>query len=178
MTAPASQHWTLWVAGSRTDTRKAAAAIAALPELLSLGLAGTGSAKQKRKVLADLLLPTQLTRLSLSPDFYTPQELSQLNQLSGLVNLQHLDVSSARNYGNEDCMAWWHESQAWQGLPTQLSKLTCLRIGYTPSYDGLTIQQLSHLSGLISLQQLAIKNSSLSTAQISGMLQLMQLTAL
>jgi hypothetical protein len=115
-------------------------------------------------------LPLQLTRLSLDCVGIMPKlqpGASALSQLSGLVNLEHLELSRLSVDGVPG------------GLPSQLAKLTCLKVDYY--YGGCnTAQQFQHLSSLTALQQLSVSasNSSLTAEHLSGMQYLEQLPSL
>lgn len=142
-------------------------------------MAGTASAQQREKLFAALQLPSQLTRLSLIVDFHKAQELLHLGQLSSLVNLEHLELAPVRFY--RAAVNWQHNMKfnACLSLPSQLCKLTCLRVGFNTSSSGaLLAVRLQHLSGLTALQELAIRGDQLGLAEGSIIKHLPQLTAL
>jgi hypothetical protein len=70
-------------------------------------------------------------------------------------------------------------AHTWEGLSSQLSKLTCLRTGGTPSYDGgLTRHQLYNFRDMTALQQLSVKGGGLDLWEVFKTEQLVHLTAI
>jgi hypothetical protein len=133
----------------------AASAIAALPELQSLKLAHVPG------VQGDLVLTLQL---SLACQALQPGQVENLRQLSGCVNLRHLQLTDLPSDGVPG------------GLPSQLVKPTCLDVAYMDVCDGAG--QLQHLSSLTALQQLSVASRALVADDLSGLQDLFQLTGL
>lgn len=73
--------------------------------------------------------------------FVQPEQVQQLSQLSGLVDLQHIELPYISNGVSG-------------GLPSQLVKLTCLHMGYRRIAAA---EQFQHLSSLTALQVLDLK---------------------
>jgi hypothetical protein len=79
--------------------------------------------------------PLKLTYLSISYDDSLARDIEQLTHLAALVNLQHLHLAEVPSTGYPG------------GWPSQLVKLTCLRIEYSSSSSLRIIQQqFQHLS--------------------------------
>jgi hypothetical protein len=143
-----------------------AAAIAALPQLRSLRLAQNYELFESTQ----LQLPSQLTHLCLEcdPVQRRQSQITQLGQLSGLVNLQHLQLVKL------------HPGVP-GGLPSQLVKLTCLDVHYWGGFNAT--EQLQHLSCFTALQQLSVRGSAgpdndWTAGDVSGTQHLTQLTSL
>jgi hypothetical protein len=138
------------------DARAAFAAIAALTGLQRLVLEWTRGGLHL--FWSQLQLPSQLTYLSLdNPD---NEEAQRLNQLSSLVDLQHLKLAG---------MSWFGLPG---GLPSQLAKLTCLRV-LRRDICSAHPSQFQHLSSLTALQELelnggATANRMYLTGDVSG----------
>jgi hypothetical protein len=146
-----------------TPAASAAAAVAALPELRDVRLTENWDL-QRKDPFAAAQFPTGVTHLSLG--LHNNEEaLEHLSQLSGLVNLEHLELLMLDPPGVPG------------GLPSQLVKLTCLDMYYS---DLDAAEQFQHLSALTALQQLKI----VVEAQVnpfggfSGIAHLAQLTSL
>jgi hypothetical protein len=144
-------------------------AIAALPELqflsLSLFKPYTGDF-----CFAELKQASQLTHLSLAYDSEEGgQHIQQVNEVSALVNLQHLALHGLPAFGVPG------------GLPSQLVKLTCLDVHYK---GASAADQFQHLSCLTALQDLSVQSESsesskgFPTSALSGMRHLTRLTSL
>jgi hypothetical protein len=144
------------------DGPAAAAAIAALTELQRLRLACIRENQQQRLLLAALQLPSQLTHLSLDAEEWEPS--GAVNPLASLVNLQHLKLS---NFPSGVQPA---------GLPTQLTKLTCLHI--CCDNEPAAAELLKQLSTLSTLRELVIRSEYLATDDFTNIKDLTQLTCL
>jgi hypothetical protein len=134
------------------DAAAAPAALAALPHLQSLSLAEDS---EHKGLLPDLQRLSQLTYLSLklySSYDCTAEDVAWLSQLSALVNLQHLELTELPKLGVPG------------GLPSQLVKLTSLRVDYGTMSCDTTAEQLQHLSSLTALQQLSVKSFYMKSA--------------
>jgi hypothetical protein len=151
--------------GSEEDTSAVLAAIAALPELQSLRLPVVSFDSQVGKfLLSELQHPSKLTHLSVGYH-WEAVETEQLGQLSALVNLKHLDITSLPETGLPG------------GLPSQLQKLTCLQVKY-PIVPGLdSKRQLQHVSCLMTLQHLAVSCYNLSADGMPGVQHLSHLSS-
>jgi hypothetical protein len=100
------------------DSTAAFAAIAALPELRNLFIAGIEASELPEVcIFGDLELLTQLTRLRI--DAHNLEQQQQLGQLSVLTGLQELGMNMPSSGGVPG------------GLPSQLQKLTCLHVSYS-----------------------------------------------
>jgi hypothetical protein len=95
-----------------------------------------------------------------------------MSGLSGLVELQHLKLDYIHQEGLPD------------GLPSQLTKLTCLDMAYRGDSGCDGPQQFQHLSSFAALQQLSVSDWAcyngimLAIGDLSGAQHLSQLTAL
>jgi hypothetical protein len=168
-----------------SDTHAAFAAIAALTDLQHLSIAATFD-KQSRLHFRPQSFeanPQQLTKLTnLSIDCQTEwtdfdwatnifskfiEYGQQLQQLTALVNLQHLRWADLPYYGLPG------------GFPSQLSKLTCLDVTYHNRHNAE--KQFQNLSSLTALQELKVgswKGLDARCLDLGGMQQLSQLTSL
>jgi hypothetical protein len=133
-----------------TDPQAAFEAIAALPELRSLSVAG---AADRLCITGDLSRLTQLTRLQLDSKLLSPHQ--QLEQLSLLANLEDIRLEMPLCESLDG------------GLPSQLHKLTCLQVSYNlPMRVGGAAEQFQHLSSLTALQDLRVKGVMFFSHQI------------
>jgi hypothetical protein len=149
------------------DVAKASAAIAALPELQHLRLSRVRSAEQGRSLFEQQHFPASLSHLSLDvADDVQPT----CDQLSGLVNLQHLAVQSLPYYGLRGGVP----RASWE---SQLAKLTCLHLEFSQGCDNIS-GQLQHLSSLTALQQLCVECRNVAVEDVPGLGHLSQLTSL
>jgi hypothetical protein len=145
----------------------AAAAIAALPELQSLRLAHVPGLQGNLVLTLQISALQQLTHLSLDCQALPAQQVAGLMQLSGLVNLQHLQLTALPRDGVPG------------GLPSQLVKLTYLDIAYGDSITGCDIaEQFQNLDSFTALQQLSVASSNLVADDLSGLQDILQLTGL
>jgi hypothetical protein len=155
------------------DVSAAAAAVAEATQLWSLRLS-RNDGEQDALLLPDLQHLLQLTRLELEYSYgaAVPEESIQMSALSGLVGLQHIILRNA------------HQQALPDGLPSQLTKLTCLDMSYNSDSACDGVQQLQHLSSLTALQQLSVSvpwrphDIPLTTGAFWGAQHLSQLTAL
>jgi hypothetical protein len=135
------------------DTDATFAAIAALPQLRSLCVVGVDGSEAR--LSGELQLLTHLTKLRL--DLHRLQQPQQLGQLSALTSLEELGLRMP-----PDGMPG--------GLPSQLQKLTSLRVEYSLPMQSDLAEQFQHLSSLTALQDLAVKGAMGLSAGIEGLL--------
>jgi hypothetical protein len=143
-------------------------AATALSQLQQLSLAANRDAQQRTVVwqlFPQLQLPLQLTHLCLDCLYFTPEDTARLSQLSGLVNLKHLELTSLRGGGVPG------------GVLSQLSKLTCLGISFAGIADAHEVQ-LQQLGSLTALEQLAVTSTHRPGANWPALQHLTQLTQL
>jgi Leucine-rich repeat (LRR) protein len=147
------------------DVSAAAAAITALSGLRSLRLT-VREEEEDDSLLAELAgLPLQLTHLKLHADTMEPEEAGPLlQQLSRLVNLQHLELGRLPPDAVPD------------GMLSQLSKLTCLDINF--DRGNHVAEKFRHLSSLTALQQLSVRSFGQTAGDFSVIERLSQLTSL
>jgi hypothetical protein len=147
-----------------TDADAAAAAIAALPDLRHLGSSWICE-EQTKRMLRVLQFPTQLTYLNLCCEGWLPEAIAQLSQLSGLVNLQDLQLVFLPTEGVPG------------GVPSQLCRLTNLSVMYHHRATD-TAEQLQHLSSLTALQDLSLSVFNAAAETLSGIQHLSRLTGI
>jgi hypothetical protein len=125
------------------------AVLAALPQLQCLDVVRS---RDKQGVFAFAKLQHPLRIKSLCLEFYQdqPEQAQHLDQLSALVDLEHLSLSAFPLSALPD------------GLPSQLTKLTSLRVNYTNKAAEITAASglFKHLGSLTALQSLDITWSS------------------
>jgi hypothetical protein len=150
------------------STTTAAAAIAALPQLRHLELAYRSAYDEGEPLFADAQLPLQLSHLSLDGSNFQDGDGEwqppNCNPLSSLVNLERLDLKNLPAEGIPG------------GIPSQLSKLTCLDISDMSSAGAA--EQFQHLSSLTALQQLSVECYRCDAGHLSGIAELSQLSSL
>jgi hypothetical protein len=142
---------------------------AALPELRSLhvGRSRRSQGADHTFAFTQLQQPLKLTHLSLDTSWH---QCKQLDQLSALVNLEHLAFKLDRDFPPG-------------GLPSQLVSLTALHIITYEFEESKAIdaaEQFAHLSSLTALQRLAVKCRSIDNLarDLAGIGQLSKLTRL
>jgi hypothetical protein len=150
------------------DAASAFAAIAALPQLRSLSLAGTRDTAG-RAVFGDLHNISQLTLLALNDgQAWASEHTKQLSQLSALTNLANLKLSCPPEHAVPG------------GVPSQLVQLTALDFRYQTGYGAE--EQFCNLSSLTALQMLAVSRMdpliTFLSDKLTGIDYLSQLTAL
>jgi hypothetical protein len=149
-------------------TPKAFAAIAALPELQVLCLKDNID-ELGEAFFGQLQNPSKLTHLSLGLDTSldaTELVEEQLSQLQKLVNLEHLSLKGFYSYVLQG------------GLPSQLTKLTCLVIDIDFFFDiDWAAKSFQNLSKMTALQELNL-NIDLTARDLFGIKYTQQLTSL
>jgi hypothetical protein len=155
-------------------TPAASAAIAALPKLRHLwlldnyeGQESTGSLfgqiRLTRPVFPELQHPLQITNLSLDLDNQPVEHLTQLEQLSALVNLEELTLHGLPDGGVPG------------GLPSQLVKLKSL---YIQADEWCAAEHFQHLGRYTALQDFGVDFGYFRADYLAGIGQLSQLTCL